>query len=46
MFSLNMHGLNISWIKKAMVIEIVNEYNGKPNKLRVDHGREFYNKLM
>ena len=27
-------------------IEIVNESNGKPNKLWVDRGREFYNKLM
>ena len=27
-------------------IEIVNESNQKPNKLSVDQGREFYNKLM
>ena len=27
-------------------IEIVNEYNRKPNKLWVDKGRGFYNKLM
>ena len=27
-------------------IEIVNESNGKPNKLWVDQGREFYNKFM
>ena len=27
-------------------IEIVNESNRKPNKLCVDQGREFYNKLM
>ena len=27
-------------------IEIVNESNRKPNKLWVDQGREFYNKLM
>ena len=27
-------------------IEIVNESNHKPNKLWVDQGREFYNKLM
>ena len=27
-------------------IQIVNESNRKPNKLRVDKGREFYNKLM
>ena len=28
------------------VIEIVNEFNYKPNKLWVDQGREFYEKLM
>ena len=27
-------------------IEIVNESNRKPNKLWVDQGREFYNKLL
>ena len=27
-------------------IEIVNESNHKPNKLWVDQGREFYNKLI
>ena len=27
-------------------IEIVNESNRKPNKLCIDQGREFYNKLM
>ena len=27
-------------------IEIVNESNREPNKLWVDQGREFYNKLM
>ena len=27
-------------------IEIVNESNHKPNKLWVNQGREFYNKLM
>ena len=27
-------------------IEIVNESNRKPNKLRLDQGREFYNELM
>ena len=27
-------------------IEIVNESNRKPNKLRVDHGKEFYNTLI
>ena len=26
--------------------EIVNECNSKPNRLWVDQGREFYNKLM
>ena len=28
------------------LIEIVNRSNRKPNKLWVDQGREFYNKLM
>ena len=28
------------------LIEIVNRSNRKPNKLLVDQGREFYNKLM
>ena len=27
-------------------IEILNEFNCTPNKLWVDQGREFYNKLM
>ena len=27
-------------------IEIINECNSKPNKLCVDQGREFYNKVM
>ena len=27
-------------------MEIVNESNRKPNKSRVDQGREFYNELM
>ena len=27
-------------------IKIVNESNREPNKLRVDQGREFYNKIM
>ena len=27
-------------------IEIVNESNRKPNKLWIDQGREFYNKLI
>ena len=29
-----------------VLIAIVNESNSKPNKLWVDQGREFYNKLM
>ena len=49
MFSLNMHGLNIWKIKKVKVlndfIEIVNKSVHNPNKLSVDKGREFYNKL-
>ena len=28
------------------LIEIVNESNHKPNKLWIDEGREFYNKLI
>ena len=27
-------------------MEIVNESNRKPNKLQINQGREFYNKLM
>ena len=27
-------------------VEIVNEFNRSPNKLWVDQGREFYNKLI
>ena len=27
-------------------VVIVNESNGKPNKLWVDQGRQFYNKIM
>ena len=49
MFWLNMHGLNLEKIKDDETvlngsIEIVNEYNRKPNNLWVDQGREFYNK--
>ena len=35
-------------VKKVLntFMEIVNKSNRKPNKLWVDHGREFYNKLM
>ena len=51
MFWLNMHGLNLEKIKDDETvlngsIEIVNEYNRKPNNLWVDQGREFYNKLI
>ena len=51
MFSLNMHGFKPLKGKKGKTvlnafIEIVNESNHKPNKLWVDQGREFYNKLM
>ena len=45
-----------AWVKKVKdkkgktvlnaFIEIVNESNCKPNKLWVDQGREFYNKLV
>ena len=42
-----------AWVKplknknvKQFLIEIVNESNHKPNKLWVDQGREFCNKLM
>ena len=41
---------NYTWVKVKQVlnafIEIVNESNQKPNKLWVNQGREFYNKLM
>ena len=47
---------NYEWVKplkdnkgKTVLItfiEIVNESNRKPNKLWVDQGREFYNKIM
>ena len=51
MFWLNMHGLNLEKIKDDETvlngsIEIVIEYNRKPNNLWVDQGREFYNKLI
>ena len=51
MFSLNIHGLNPSKIKKGKrvlnaFIEAVNECNRKSNKSCVDQGREFYNKLL
>ena len=42
MFSLNMRGLTVL----NAFIEIVNESNRKPNKLWVDQGRDFYNKIM
>ena len=46
-----MHGLNFQKLKKVKqfyiaFIEKVNESNRKPNKLWVDQGRGFYNKLM
>ena len=51
MFSLNAHGLNLWKIKKGKTVliafmKIVNESNRKPNKLWVNQGREFYNKLI
>ena len=51
MFSLNIHQLNRWKIKKGKAllnafIEIVNESYHKQNKLWVDQGKEFYNKLM
>ena len=43
-----MHGLNLEKVKTVpnAFIETVNESNRKPNKLWVDQGREFRNKLM
>ena len=40
-----------AWVKplkdiKGKAVEIVNESNHEPNKLWVDQGREFYNKLV
>ena len=51
MFSLKMFGLNLQNIKKGKTVlnaflEIVNKSNWKPNKLWVNQGRAFYNKLM
>ena len=51
MFSLNTHGLNLWKIKKGKtvlnaIIEIVNESNHKPNKLWVEQGIEFYDKII
>ena len=51
MFPLNLHGLNLSKIKKDKAvlnafIKAVNESHRKPNKLWVDQGREFCNKIM
>ena len=50
MFSPNMLELNLRKKKAETVphvfIEIVNKSNCKPNKLRVDQGREFNNSLM
>ena len=51
MFSPNMLGLNLRKIKKTKTflhgfIELVNKSKHKPNKVWVDPGREFYNKLI
>ena len=48
MCSLNMHELKDKNSKTVLnaFIKIVNESDHKPNKLQVDQGREFYNKLM
>ena len=48
MFSLNMKPLKDKKGKTVpnAFMEIVNKFNRKPNKLWVDQGREFYNKLM
>ena len=51
MFLPDMHVLNLWKIKTSKTVlnaffEIVNESNGKPNTFWVDHGRQFYNKLM
>ena len=48
MFSLNTHGLKDKKGKTFLnaSMEIVNEYNRKPNKLWYDQGRKFYIKLM
>ena len=48
MFLPNMCGLNLWKIKTVLnaFIEIINESNHKADKLWVDQGREFYNKLM
>ena len=51
MFSLNTHRLDLWKTKNSKIvlnvfIQIVNESNRKQNKLWVDQGREFYNKLI
>ena len=51
MFLSNVHELKFWKIKKGKTvlnafIEIVNESNRKPNKIWVDQGKEFNNKLM
>ena len=48
MFSLNMKPLKDKKGKTVpnAFMEIVKKFNRKPNKLWVDQGREFYNKLM
>ena len=52
MFSINVHGLNLSMGKKLeprtvlhRFTEIVNKLKRKPNILWVDQGRERYNSL-
>ena len=51
MFSLSMHGIKPWKDRKCKTalnafIQKVNEFNRKPNKLYVDQGRVFYNKLI
>ena len=40
--------IKYAWVKAVLCdfIETINESNRHPNKLWVDQGREFYNKLM
>ena len=50
-FSLNTHGLFLWKTKKCITItnsfqKILDESNSKVNKIRVDKGSEFYNRLM
>ena len=55
MFTLNMHGLNLYYMRWMFTlnihglnafIEIINKSNRKLNKLRDNQGRQFYSKLM